>query len=214
MSDIDQFLARCRRLGGSSILIQHGGTAYIDPVDVPAGSPRADVVFLTHTCGGHCSEKDVEAISTPSTVVAGPRDCVSKFRLNQMPLHPGEPREILGMRVEPVAAYNPREGTYHPKGNDWMGFFIQFPGSLSIYYPGATSFVPEMRDVHPDVLFFPVAAHDGFREDEVVPFLETIKPKVVVPVNYSLEQDRKALDRLAQACRRLEIGFKDREAVG
>lgn len=208
MSVPDEFLNRCRWLGGSSLLIQDLGlNVYVDPVAVPAIGPKADVIFLTHPCGDHCSPADVEAISTPATVVAGPRDCVSKFRLNQMPLRPGVRWEILGMDVTPVAAYNPREGTFHPRGNDWLGFFIRFK-DFAIYCPGATSFVPEMKDVHPDVMFFPVAAKDGFREDEFLPCLEALKPKVVVPVHYA-PGDRKLLNVLLQACGRLGIDFKE-----
>jgi L-ascorbate metabolism protein UlaG (beta-lactamase superfamily) len=202
---MDRFLSRCRWLGRSSLLIQDGLTVYIDPVDVPPGSPKADVIFLTHPCGDHCMEKDVDAVATPATVVAGPRDCVSKFRLNQMPLRPGDVRDILRMAVKPVAAYNTREGSHHAKGNDWLGYFIQFPGSRSIYYPGASSFVPEMRGLRPDVLFFPVSVHDGLLENEVVPFLEELKPEVVIPIHHDSERDRAALERLLKACRGLAI---------
>ena len=211
--DLDGFLLRCRWLGGSALLIQEGLTVYIDPAGAPAGSPKADVVFLTHPCGDHLVEKDVDAVSTPATVVAGPRDCVSKFRLNQMPVKPGVDLDILGMKVKPVAAYNTREGSPHFKGNDWLGYFIRFPGACSIYYPGASSFVPEMRGLRPEILFFPVAVHDGLLESEVVPFLEELAPKIVIPIHYVPERDRPALERVRAACRTMGIDCREREAA-
>ena len=208
-ADMDRLLSRFRWLGRSALRFQDGLTVYVDPSGVPHDSPKADVVFLTHPCDDHCKESDVEAISTPATVVAGPRDCVSKFRLNQMPLRPGSEADILGMRVRPIAAYNTREGSHHAKGNGWLGYFIRFPGSASIYYPGASSFVPEMRGLRPDVLFFPVAVHDGLRDDEVLPFLEELKPGIAVPVHYRPDPDRPALERLRAACRKLGIDCKE-----
>jgi L-ascorbate metabolism protein UlaG (beta-lactamase superfamily) len=209
MPELDDLLKRVRWFGRSSLLIQGGGlNVYFDPAGAPPDGPKADVVFMTHPCDDHFNEKDVEAISTPSTVVAGPRDCVAKFRLNQMPLRPGVAWDILGLPVKPVAAYNPREGTFHPRHNDWLGYFVQFPG-VSMYLPGATSFVPEMKDLRPDVMFFPVAARDGFRPDEFVPVLTALQPKVVVPVHHGPE-DRKALEVLAQGCRKLAIRFEEK----
>jgi L-ascorbate metabolism protein UlaG (beta-lactamase superfamily) len=204
-TDMDRFLSRWRWLGRSALLFQDGLTVYVDPVGVPADAPKADVVFLTHPCDDHCLEKDVDAVATPATVVAGPRDCVSKFRLNQMPMRPGEARDVLGMKVSPVAAYNTREGSHHAKDNGWLGYFIEFPGAGSIYYPGASSFVPEMRGLRPDVLFFPVAVHDGLTDGEVAPFLEELKPKLVIPIHHDAQRDGPALERLLGACRRLGI---------
>jgi L-ascorbate metabolism protein UlaG (beta-lactamase superfamily) len=212
MPDLDELLKHARWFGRSSLLIEDGALkVYLDPVGMPADVPKADVVFMTHPCDDHFSVKDVEEISTPSTVVAGPRDCVSKFRLNQMPLRPDHPWEILGLKVKPIAAYNPREGTLHARGHDWLGYFIEFP-SGSVYLPGATSFVPEMKDLHPDVMFFPVAARDGLRENEFLPCLEALKPKAVVPVHYGPE-DRKAFDVLAKACGRLGIRFEEMKVL-
>jgi L-ascorbate metabolism protein UlaG (beta-lactamase superfamily) len=206
---LERFLSRCRWLGRSALLIQDGLTVYVDPVGAPAGSPKADVIFFTHPCGDHLVEKDVEAVATPATVVVGPRDCVSKFRLNQMPVKPGVDLDVLGLKVKPVAAYNTRKGSPHSRDNGWLGYFIQFPGSCSIYHPGASSFVPEMRGLRPDVLFFPVAIHDGLSENEVVPLLKELQPKVVIPIHHRPEQDRAALDRLVKACRGLGIACRD-----
>jgi L-ascorbate metabolism protein UlaG (beta-lactamase superfamily) len=206
--DIDRFLSRVRWLGRSALLFQDGLTAYIDPAGAPAGSPKADVVLLTHPCDDHLVEEDVDSVATPATVVAGPRDCVSKFRLNQMPVKPGVDLDILGLKVKPVAAYNTREGSPHAKRNDWLGYFIRFPGAPSLYYPGASSFVPEMRGLRPDILFYPVAVRDGLLESELVPFLQELKPKLVIPIHHGPE-DRAALERLRAACRELAIDVRE-----
>jgi L-ascorbate metabolism protein UlaG (beta-lactamase superfamily) len=207
-ADLERFLSRSRWLGRSSLLLQDGLTVYVDPVDVPRGLPKADVVFLTHPCGDHCSEKDVEAVATPATVVAGPRDCVAKFRLNQMPLRPGESRDILGLSVKPVAAYNLRPESPHSRDRGWLGYAIRFP-TCSIYLPGASSFVPEMSGLRPDAVFLPLAVHDGIEEHEIIPFLRELRPSVVVPFHYQAECDRPALERLRAACDTLAIAARE-----
>ena len=36
---------------------------------------------------------------TPETIVVGLPPCVSQFRLNQLPIHPGQTRSVLGLDI-------------------------------------------------------------------------------------------------------------------
>lgn len=95
---------RTRWLGHAGFLIQGRLTVYVDPWNVPEGLPKADLILFTSGRERHCSADDVGKLATPQTIVAGPRDCVSRFRMNQLPMAPGETKDILGLRVEAAPA--------------------------------------------------------------------------------------------------------------
>ena len=118
--------AKPRRVGKSGFLIQDGLTVYVDPVDVPAGLPKADIVFLTGPGEGRYSPKDVEAVSTASTVVAGSKDCVARFRLNQLPVREGEVKNVLGLSVRIQAAGEP----------GCLSYVLHLPGGALLAAPG------------------------------------------------------------------------------
>lgn len=77
---------------------------YLDPVNVKDGLPTADIVLITRNHPDHCSVPDVMKLSRPQTIVAGPADVVCRFRLNQLPLEPGQTKSILGVKVTASAA--------------------------------------------------------------------------------------------------------------
>ncbi len=91
---------RRRAVGRSGVLIEGGLTIYIDPEGPVDGLPKADLVLLTPARADGACTAAVEALSTPSTIVCGPKDCVASFRLNQMPLRFGQPRSVLGVLVD------------------------------------------------------------------------------------------------------------------
>lgn len=76
-----------------------GLVVYADPVGVPADAPKADLVLLSAVDPKEVSERDVLAVSGPSTIVAGLPPSVSRFRLNQLPILQGQTREALGLTL-------------------------------------------------------------------------------------------------------------------
>ncbi len=191
-------------LGGAGFLIKDKLTIYIDPIGLGDGLPPADVVLLTHSHDFHCSKADVEKIASPQTIVVGPKDCVSRFRLNQLPMLPGETKRVLGLEVTAVASYNAKEDTVHPARHNWLGFLVKTAGG-AIYHTGDATWVPEMETVRADVLLFPVEGRDAFGAEDERRCRETVKPKAVIPMHYDPPGDAARLDRLERECGRLGI---------
>lgn len=199
-----ELLDRIRWLGTAGFLIKDALTIYIDPVGLADGLPKADIVLLTHSHDSHCSKEDVEKIVTPQTIVVGPKDSVSRFRLNQLPMLPGETKRILGLEVRAVASYNAKEDTVHPARHNWLGFLLETRGG-SIYHTGDATWLPEMEGVRADVLLFPVEGRDAFGAEDEKLCLETVKPKAVIPMHFDPPGDLERLERLSRECGRLGI---------
>ena len=89
-----------RPAGEGGLLIERGGiVVYIDPCGACEGLPKADIVCLSAVNPRRVPEEGVRAVSTPITIVAGLPPCVSRFRLNQLPLLHGQSRQALGLEL-------------------------------------------------------------------------------------------------------------------
>lgn len=89
-----------RPAGEGGLLIERGGLAvYIDPSGPGEGLPKADIVCLSAVDPRRVSEEGVRAVSMPTTIIAGLPPCVSRFRLNQLPLLHGQSRQALGLEL-------------------------------------------------------------------------------------------------------------------
>ena len=56
-------------LGHDSFRLDGPPVIYFDPWKLPPGSPKADIVLVSHEHGDHCSPADVKKINGPNTVV-------------------------------------------------------------------------------------------------------------------------------------------------
>ena len=89
-----------RPAGEGGLLIERGGlVVYIDPNGPRAGLPKADIVLLSAVDPRQVPEEGVRAVSMPTTIVAGLPPCVSRFRLNQLPLLHVQSRQALGREL-------------------------------------------------------------------------------------------------------------------
>jgi L-ascorbate metabolism protein UlaG (beta-lactamase superfamily) len=115
-------MSAARWLGHAGFLLEGRLRIYVDPYRVPEGLPPADIILLTRAHEPHCSRADVEKLSRPQTIVAGPRACVSPFRLNQLPLEAGETRRVLGALVTAVA-----------DGRDGLSYRLELDGETVLH---------------------------------------------------------------------------------
>ena len=97
----------------------------------------------------------------------------------------GEQRELLGMRIEAMAAYDLTPGEpYHAKGKA-NGYVVTI-GGKRIYFAGVTECVPEMRALRNiDVAFMPMNLPQGrMAPAAVADCLKALKPKVAYPYHF------------------------------
>lgn len=55
---------------------------------------------------------------------------------------------------------------------------------VRLYHAGDTDFIPEMKDLQPDIAILPVGGTFGMNVHEAVQAVEAMKPEVVIPMHY------------------------------
>ncbi len=102
-----------------------GLSVYVDPSEAPRDRRPADVICLSRNDPSPAQRAAVEALSRPTTVVAGSPACVSLFRLNQLPFAAAQKRSVLGVEMEAFA-----------DGRGGLGFLIVLGESRVVFKEG------------------------------------------------------------------------------
>jgi len=180
-------------LGHSGFRITVGrSVVYIDPYRVPAGSPEADLILVTHGHYDHFSPQDVERLSGDRTWLVGPPAVAERVSGRVHSIVPGErlPDEIVrGVDVAAVAAYNTSkrdaEGrVFHPREAGWVGYDLNIRGER-VYHSGDTDVIPEMDSVAGvDLALLPVSGIYVMTPDEAAEAARRIQPRVAVPMHW------------------------------
>ncbi len=169
-------------LGHASFRIHSSyGIIYIDPWKT-AGTPKADLIIVTHTHMDHLSEDDISKLKKENTIIIGSKDVTEQIP-EAVTILPGENKNVGDVKIEAVRAYNPSK-EYHPKANDWLGIILTVDGKR-IYHTGDTDVIPEMNDVKDiDVLLIPVGGTYTMTAEESVEAVKIISPKKAIPMHW------------------------------
>ena len=174
-------------LGHASFLIKASGkNFYIDPY---AGeySEKADVILVTHSHRDHCDLDKIEIVQRADTLILTSRDCARNLTGKVVSMSPGEKREIYGVEVEAVEAYNykrfrPSGEPFHPQGTQ-VGFIISAEGKR-VYHAGDTDFIPSMKELKDiDIALLPIMGRATMDLDEAVEAAVAIHPKIAIPMH-------------------------------
>jgi L-ascorbate metabolism protein UlaG (beta-lactamase superfamily) len=177
-----EMTANVHWLGHDTFRIAGPPVVYTDPYQLPKGAPPADLILITHVHMDHCSPVDVALIRTPKTVVVGPRAVAAKLPGPVVVMAPGEVREVVGVRVKALPAYN-IDKEFHPKAAGMVGYVFTV-GGVTYYHAGDTDKIPEMTGLAPDVAFLPVSGTYVMTADEAAEAARSIKPKIAIPMHY------------------------------
>jgi L-ascorbate metabolism protein UlaG (beta-lactamase superfamily) len=176
-------------LGHDSFRIEGAKTVYIDPWKLGTGAPPADVVLVTHEHSDHLSAADIDALSTPETVVVGPAEVTRQLRGRKTrTVAPGDTVELDGARVTAVAAYNTSKfrepgKVFHPKEDGKVGYVVEMDGR-SVYHAGDTDQIPEMAAIDVDVALIPVSGTYVMTADEAAEACSALHARLVIPMHY------------------------------
>jgi len=168
-------------LGHASFFIDSDLKIYFDPYDLKSGLPEADIILITHSHYDHFSIEDIEKIAKNDTVILTPdKKNISTGTIIEV--KPNETREIKGIKIETVPAYNIGK-SFHPKENNWVGYIVEIEGKR-IYHAGDTDFIPEMKEITCDIALLPVGGTYTMDWKEAVEAGRTINTKIVIPMHW------------------------------
>jgi L-ascorbate metabolism protein UlaG (beta-lactamase superfamily) len=175
-------------LGHDSFRLDGPKYIYFDPWKLAQGLPQADIVFVSHEHGDHCSPADVKKISGPDTVVVASRTAAPSLAGDVRVMVPGDTLTIGEIEIEAVPAYNVNKFRapgmpFHPQSALHNGYVVMVNGER-IYFAGDTDHIPEMADIRCDVALLPVSGTYVMTAEEAAEAARTIRPKVAVPMHY------------------------------
>ena len=181
---VENVFKNLRWLGHDAFLLRAGGKSiYFDPFQLGPGLPPADIICISHAHYDHCSPADVLTIQQPSTLIVTETQAAAKLTGKIITLVPGEHREVEGVTIEAVPAYNTNK-QFHPQVNHWLGFILTVDG-VRVYHAGDTDYVPEMKDIRADIALLPVSGTYVMTAEEAAQAAIAIGPKIAVPMHYA-----------------------------
>jgi len=174
----------------ASVQLEHAGkVVHVDPWSVAnlSAARPADLILVTDDPGHHLDVKAIAALRKPGAPVV-----IAANGLTRVPdgivMKNGERREVAGVLVEAVAAYDITPGEpYHPVG-EANGYIVTL-GGLRVYVAGVTECVPEIRALQDiDVAFFPMNLPlQRMEPDAAAACIRSFRPRVVYPYHYDQE---------------------------
>ena len=164
------------------------GTIYIDPFKIKDEPHDADFILITHQHYDHFSVEDIMKVVKDTTVLVSPEsmidDAMELERSVQevVGIRPNETKEIAGLTIEAVPAYNNIK-PFHPKRAEWVGYIFTL-GGKRIYVAGDTGLTPDNKKVKCDIALVPIGGTYTMDYKKAGELINIIKPEVAIPTHY------------------------------
>ncbi len=172
-----------------------------------------NLILLTDIHGDHFNVDTLKALSTATTRLVGPAAVVkqlpSELQSKAVTLTNGASTELLGVRLEAIAAYNtsPDRTRYHPKGRG-NGYVLGL-GGKRIYISGDTEDTPEARALKEiDVAFLCMNLPYTMTVQQAAQLVRQFRPKVVYPY-HCRGSDLREFERLVGSDVGVEVRIRD-----
>jgi len=165
---------KIERLGFTGLRLLYNGVYYcIDPGDLLERT-ICHYVLCSHFHVRHCSKDVLRNISSDRLISP----------IMGIIIKPGDIVKLGDVLVEATSAYS-RWSSIHSRDSN-VGFYINFPINLRLYYTGDTELVEELvnnsRIV--DVLVISISGEGVFTPEEAAEAVKSIKPSITIPVHY------------------------------
>ena len=164
-------------------------TIYTDPHSITK-KDTADIILISHAHDDHFRPADIDMITGAKTILIAPEDVkYSGAYGKRIILKPGDQYTAFGcVSIKAVPAYNITKTSFHPKGNNWVGYLITMNG-VTIYHAGDTERIPEMKTFTCDLALLPLGQTYTF--DTVADAAEAakdVKAKIAIPMHFGLAE--------------------------
>ena len=179
-------------LGHDGFLIKGKKTICIDPFKIER-QDKADILLISHEHYDHLNIDDIKKVVTPETTVVASKQSIpqlSKLKVKSLKsIIPGQEEIVEGINIRAIPAYNVNKfqspgRPFHPKQDEKVGYVVTMDG-VKIYHTGDSDFIPEMKDLKPDIALLPVSGTYVMTAEEAVEAVKAIKPKVAIPMHYA-----------------------------
>ena len=201
-------------IGHGTLMFSFGGKViHVDPVSREADygkMEKADLILITHEHGDHLDPQAIELVRTEKTSIVLTEVCASKIS-GGVVMKNGEVRNVQGLRIEAVPAYNlvhmSSPGVpFHPKGVG-NGYIIAF-GNKRVYVAGDTENIPEMKKLkNISVAFLPMNLPYTMTPEMVADAARAFKPAILYPYHYG-ETDTSRLVELLKGVDEVEVRIR------
>ena len=161
---------------------------YIDPFKMCEEPHDADYILITHDHYDHFSPEDIKKVADSNTILIVPEKMQSKanevadFVCRIITVKPGVYREVEGLEIETVSAYNILK-PFHPKSAEWVGYILRVDGKR-IYIAGDTDATKEAKAVNCDIALIPIGGTYTMDAKKAAELVNTLRPSVAIPVHY------------------------------
>ncbi|MBO4456571.1 MAG: MBL fold metallo-hydrolase [Butyrivibrio sp.] len=164
------------------------GTIYVDPFRMKEEPHDADYVLITHSHADHFSIEDIRKVIKAESILVVParmEDDAGELGAEVkdiVTVKPGISKEINGLAVETVPAYNTIK-PFHPRRAEWVGYILTVNGKR-IYIAGDTGATKEAKQVKCDIALLPIGGTLTLDARRAADLTNLIKPEYAIPVHY------------------------------
>src|SRR5262249_7058701 len=186
----------------ASVQIEHAGTVIqVDPWSVAdlSKAKRADLILVTDDPVHHLDVNAIAQLRKNGAPVLIPA-VGAKSLPDGTVIANGEAKDVAGVRVEAIPAYDLKPGApEHPKGKS-NGYVITL-GGRRLYFSGVTECVPEVRALkNIDVAFVPMNIPvERMTPAAAAECVKILSPKVVYVYHYDQDFASRAVNPNARA---------------
>lgn len=170
----------------SSIKLTGQNVIYIDPFRIDEETHDANMILITHDHFDHFSPEDIAKVIKSDTILIVPDKMKSQAGSiscgKLLTVAPGDMKQIGDVKIETVPAYNKLK-PFHPKKSGWVSYIITL-NDIRIYIAGDTDITEENSAVSCDVAMVPIGGTYTMNAKEAAKLVNTIKPKVAIPIHY------------------------------
>ena len=134
------------------------------------------------------SIEDILKVATADTILVVPESMVDDAMEIErsvkeiVTVRPGENKDIAGLSVEAVHAYNNIK-PFHPKRAQWVGYVLTVDDKR-IYIAGDTGLTRESKEVKCDIAMVPIGGTYTMDAKKAAELINVIKPEVAIPIHY------------------------------